>query len=356
MRRGFLYATGRKTFFLKPYPPLRRWRKVGRQLVLLYHKLILRVETVFETPVREPRRVEGPMQPLVVHKSKRNIFGIVRTYRLLRGSSLTHDPDGVCTLMDLTDSASKPTVGQPNLPSTSQFGPFPNKSAFSLADWYWNSSRKSFKDFQQLITLFKQRDFRLSDTLSLDWRAAFRALGANREDVPDDEGGWIHDDGWKTTAITIDVPLHHRTRNPGYDTYTAGSFHHRSIVSVIKERISNPKDNPLFHYQPYQATWKPNDMDATPELELHGELYCSRAFRDANEKVQALPVTERNEGLERVVVGMMFWTDGTQLTSFGGASLWPCYMFFGNESKYRRSQPSNHLGEQVAYFMKVRSC
>lgn len=32
----------------------------------------------------------------------------------------------------------------------------------------------------------------------------------------------------------------------------------------------------------------------------------------------------------------------------------PCICFFGNESKYRRSKTSLQLGEQVAYFEKVR--
>jgi hypothetical protein len=49
----------------------------------------------------------------------------------------------------------------------------------------------------------------------------------------------------------------------------------------------------------------------------------------------------------------MFWSDSTQLASFGDASLWPLYMFMGNESKYRRCKPSQHLCSHVAYFKKV---
>jgi hypothetical protein len=50
----------------------------------------------------------------------------------------------------------------------------------------------------------------------------------------------------------------------------------------------------------------------------------------------------------------MFWSDATQLTSFGNAKLWPLYMYFGNESKYCRCKPTNHLCEHVAYFQTVR--
>jgi hypothetical protein len=235
--------------------------------------------------------------------------------------------------------------------SGTQWGPFSNKSSFSIADWYWDSKDKSFADLQKLLALFKQPDFSIPDVLGTNWKAAFKALGANREDLPDHEARWIHDDGWKTTPITIDVPFHRTTRNRGLETYTAGEFRHRSIVSVIKEKICNPKDAPAFHYHPYQATWKP--FDDAPEVELYGELYTSRAFRDAHNEIQALPTTKENEGLERVAVALMFWSDGTQLTSFGGVSLWPLYLFFGNESKHQRCQPSNHLGEQIAYFIKV---
>src|ERR1700692_4795001 len=49
----------------------------------------------------------------------------------------------------------------------------------------------------------------------------------------------------------------------------------------------------------------------------------------------------------------MFWSDATQLTSFGNAKLWPTYMYFGNESKYRRCKPSCHLSNHVAYFETV---
>lgn len=49
----------------------------------------------------------------------------------------------------------------------------------------------------------------------------------------------------------------------------------------------------------------------------------------------------------------MFASDATMLASFGTAKLWPLYLYFGNDSKYRRGKPSENLCEQVAYFEKV---
>ncbi|KJA18100.1 hypothetical protein HYPSUDRAFT_145489 [Hypholoma sublateritium FD-334 SS-4] len=49
----------------------------------------------------------------------------------------------------------------------------------------------------------------------------------------------------------------------------------------------------------------------------------------------------------------MFGSDATHLTSFGSAALWPCYMYFGNESKYRRCKPTCNLCNHIAYFQKL---
>ncbi|KAJ3524956.1 hypothetical protein NMY22_g10778 [Coprinellus aureogranulatus] len=273
---------------------------------------------------------------LVLHKSKRNAFGVVRAYRLPRGSTLTHDPDQTLTLRDLTDNipskaGNGPAGSHPHDINNKGWGPFSSSSAFLLVDWYWRSKDKSFRDFQALISIFKSSEFSLSQVVSVDWKAAFKALGANREDLPDHEGAWIQDDGWKKSPVTIDVPFHFRMRNPGTESYMAGTLHHRSIVSVIKEKIKNTSDSQAFHYQPYKATWKPTGE--APERELYGELYASRAFRDAHEKVQALPGTPVD----------FIWRNGI-------VALLP---FLRKRVKISEVQPSERLGEQIAYFIKL---
>ena len=49
----------------------------------------------------------------------------------------------------------------------------------------------------------------------------------------------------------------------------------------------------------------------------------------------------------------MLWSDSTQLTSFGNASLWPIYLFVGNQSKYVRSKTSLLTAQHLAYVPKV---
>ena len=44
------------------------------------------------------------------------------------------------------------------------------------------------------------------------------------------------------------------------------------------------------------------------------------------------------------------------LAAFGTAKLWPLYMFYGNDSKYKRAKPTEKLFETIAYFEKVSRC
>ncbi|TEB30442.1 hypothetical protein FA13DRAFT_1710454 [Coprinellus micaceus] len=296
-------------------------------------------------------RVEGSRdsenQKVAPSPPKRNAFQVLKAYAIPPGTTMTHDPDQGVKL----PSASRVKAVKSRSPPVEQYGPFPTKSAFELAEWYWGSSQKSLSDFEKLIRIVHNPGFSLPDTLGVNWHAAFKTLGANRDDLSEQDGSWIQDDGWKNTPISIEVPFHRLQKNTGVEMYFAGNFRHRKILSVIKEKIASTEDSRQFHYQPYRATWKPSET--SPDLELYGELYSSRAFREANEEVQSLPSTPRIEGLERVVVSLMFWSDATKLASFGPSTLWPCYMFFGNESKYRRCQPSEGLGRQIAYFIKL---
>ena len=42
-----------------------------------------------------------------------------------------------------------------------------------------------------------------------------------------------------------------------------------------------------------------------------------------------------------------------QLTNFGTASLWPIYLFFGNQSKYMQCKSSAFAAHHIAYIPKV---
>jgi Plavaka transposase len=188
------------------------------------------------------------------------------------------------------------------------------------------------------------------------WAKIDAELGQNDFDGDSssvEEGVWEDEDaGWHRSPIEISVPFHNRAKNSGPKNFIVGELYHRSLVSVIHEKLVDPHDDQYFHYEPFQLFWNPTD--SSDDIRVHGELYTSPAFLEAHRELQDSP-REPGCDLPRVVVAMMFASDATHLTSFGNAKLWPCYLFFGNESKYHRCKPTYNLCNHVAYFQAV-SC
>jgi hypothetical protein len=303
----------------------------------------------------DPRLSESsePSPGFRLFQTPRNIFGLFRQY--FSETLPNHDPEEHKDLFDLTDEpiiSSAPCSPENRNP----FGPFPNKNSFRLADWHWNHGvQKSRESFNLLLDIVGDPEFRPEDVRQTNWAKIDSKLAANDFDGnKDDEAEWMDEDaGWIRTPITISVPFHNRTRNPGPQDYYVGDLYHRSFVSVIREKLSKPQDDRHFHYEPFELYWQPTAASANERV--HGELYMSSVMLDAHRELQESP-GEPGCNLPRVIVAMMFWSDATHLTSFGNAQLWPGYLFFGNESKYRRCKPSCHLCNHVAYFQAVSHC
>jgi hypothetical protein len=231
------------------------------------------------------------------------------------------------------------------------FGPYPNKNSLLLGDWYWNhGAQKSQKSFQDLINIVASPDFKSEDIRHTCWSAIDKILGVANFD--DKESEWENEDaGWMRSPIAIDVPFHRQMKSSeGWCRHVIGHLYHRSIVSVIKEKLGNPVEDQHFHYEPYGLFWKPTLQ--SKKVRVHGELYTSSSFEEAHRSLQESP-GEPGCQLPRCVVALMFWSDETLLTSFGKTKLWPVYLFFGNESKYRRCKPSLNLCNHIAYFEAV---
>lgn len=275
-----------------------------------------------------------------------NTFGLFRKY--FSTSFPTHDPDAEMQIDELSEVSD---YDKSNTISTSLFEPYPNQSAFLLGEWYWNSGVQKTKDgFQKLINIISGNNFNPTDVKNIPWDSLNKCLGEST----DSEDRWIDepDAGWKETSISLPIPFSKNARKPGLQPYTFPPFTHRSIVSVLREKMSNQQDFHKFHLEPYELRWRRKNMAMTESTRVHGELYTSAAFLEAHNEIQSA-AGEPGCTLPRVLVGLMFGSDSTQLTSFGNASLWPCYMYFGNESKYRRCKPTCNLCNHIAYFQKV---
>jgi hypothetical protein len=283
----------------------------------------------------------------------RNVFGLFRQYHSEVLPS--HDPEEHVELQDLSDIPTITAHPQIQPSSPSLLYPYPNESSFLLGDWYWNRGhQKSHQSFSELVSIVGHLGFKPEDVRHTKWSEINSKLAKNDFD---EQGGakgeeeWLDEDaGWKKSPISISVPFHSRAKMPGPKNFVVGDLYHRSLIAVIREKLADPQADPHFHYEPFELFWKPDDTRA--KVQVHGELYTSPAFLDAHREVQELPA-EPGCNLPRVVAAMMFWSDATHLTSFGNAKLWPCYLCFGNESKYRRCKPTCHLCSHVAYFQTV---
>lgn len=282
-------------------------------------------------------------------KSPRNIFGLSRTY--FGHVPLDHDPEQNILPNDLVDSSShEPLEPLPDDTGIQKFHPYPNRNSYLLGHWYWcDGSQKSQHSFNNLINIIGDPEFNANDIRNTKWSKINSALAIGEQSTEAEEEWEEEEAGWVKTPVTIGVPFTQRAKNPGPKNFTIPGFYHRSLVSVIKEKLGNRNDHQHFHYEPFKLHWQPKGGS---EVNVYGELYSSAEFIKAHTELQECP-RDPECSLPRVVLALMFWSDTTHLTSFGKAQLWPLYMGFGNESKYRRCRPSLHLLNHVAYFEKV---
>ena len=308
-------------------------------------------ETSVSGVVAEPCSSNSPRANSGVRhllKTIRNKFGLFRQFSTSEAPS--HDPEAEVTpeaLSDVVDPPKPPSSISPE----NMFHPYPNRNAFRLGDWYWNGgAQKSQSSFKELIEIVGDTDFSPSDVRDVNWNHLNQHLAEGDQ--------WLDEDaGWERTPVTISVLFQPRRNastdsqpNPGPRDFLVTDFYHRSILSIIQEKLANPVDDQHFHYEPYSLHWQPDQLP--DPVKVYSEFYTSPAFMDAHRDLQSSP-PERGCNLQRCIVALMFASDATQLCSHSEVKLWPLYLFFGNESKYRRCKPTDNLCNHVAYFQGV---
>ncbi|KAG6904574.1 hypothetical protein DXG01_008979 [Tephrocybe rancida] len=324
--------------------PQRKHRLPGRFVDFVPHSAIP-LQTTVDKEV--PTELHIPC-----FQSRRNIFGLYQTY--FSATPPSHDPDDISTLTDLVDYALEPAKTIPTLSMHKQpaYYPYPNLNSFALGNWYWtHGGQKSQEDFKVLLDIIGSPDFQPEDVQSTPWKAINDTLGCNDCDDEDQRCEWEDEDaGWCQTHVILDVPFHTRMKNTGTHSTVIGDLYHRSVVSILKEKLANAIDVPYIHYEPYELTWSPSSE--AEEIRVYGELFTSPALLDAHRELQRSPL-EPGCNLPCCIISLMIWSDATHLTDFGTSKLWPAYLYIGNESKYRRCKPSLHLANHIAYFQSV---
>jgi len=98
-----------------------------------------------------------------------------------------------------------------------------------------------------------------------------------------------------------------------------------------------------------QIWWSPLTGE---EQAVYDELYMTEAWNTAQDEIQK---QKQMDGcnLEKVIAGIMLWSDSTQLAQFSHALAWLVYLFLGNLSKYARQAADTQVCHPIAFIPPV---
>ncbi|KLO05634.1 hypothetical protein SCHPADRAFT_839152 [Schizopora paradoxa] len=272
-------------------------------------------------------------EPLEVIRTERNAFGVFREY-IGRPS---HDPDQFVSIDDLSDI--RRARREPNhdaiLEETSEelerpwYLPAKNPSTFRILDWANNGNNS--KSTSQMQILFDDvlgaPDFNRAEVLGVKVKRETARFDEAMAEDEDRGTGWIH------TEVSIQIP--DGKRHDSYDdvsTFQVGGVSLRKIVPIVREIFADRKAEE-YHLTPFREFWQPDE--GGPAKRVLNNLYTTDIYIQAHEEVNAIP-REPGDVHERVIVALMLYSDSTRLAQFGSASLWPIYLFLGNQSMLAR--------------------
>jgi hypothetical protein len=320
-----------------------------------------------EPPSQAPADNGGP-----VFRTLPDNFGV---YRVYPGGRPTSTPDEIYTISDSVGSLNISTIDPapmsrswfspfgPSLEAVTglavkSFAPFPNESTFHLMSWFYSlSNTKSHAELDRLVNeVILAPAFLPADLVG--FRAAKEATRMDKYLT----SGSQHDfppftssqDEWIETSVLLSLPCDGIKHASEADApkFEVKSLYHRRIVDVIRSALSKPAAQ-KFHLFPFREYWKSSPDEPTERI--YSEAFTSDFFLEQYEKIRLQSHTDSAKKHTPVMIGLMFWSDSTHLTSFGTASLWPIYLYFGNQSKYTRAKPSEFAAHHLAYVPKVIS-
>lgn len=245
--------------------------------------------------------------------------------------------------------------------SNNILAPFLNVTLFRLMSWFYNGRQtKSIADLDELVDSVIQPDDFSKEHLK-DFSAG--KVLKEMDDFFDDTAPCPASDGWIEGSVKIRVPCTGvKQKEKDAPLYEIKGLFYRKPLEVIKNAFQSPSSK-KFHYTPFklyqQRPFNPSDTEPISDR-LHSELYNSPAFIDEHNHVQEEQWAKQQEHpedmslkLPNALAGMMLWSDATRVGNWGDQSMWPIYLYFGNQSKYDRAKPSAHAAHHIAYIPKV---
>ncbi|KAG2743859.1 hypothetical protein P692DRAFT_20878151 [Suillus brevipes Sb2] len=225
--------------------------------------------------------------------------------------------------------------------------PFPNRTIYRLMTWMTSGShQKSQAEVTRLVKdVIQAEDFNLKDLDGFSVRKCLCAL-----DNGPGKGTVTFPDDWVETDINIDIPT--KLKDDPSETFTIPGFHYRPLVAVIRSAFADIQAH-AFHLFPFKCVWK--DPLDNHEERIFDELYTSDSWLQAQDDLQR-QAKEPGCSLERIIAGLMFFSDATHLANFGTAKAWPLYLYFGNLSKYACSSPTSGACHLVGFLPSLPDC
>ena len=311
------------------------------------------------SPTTSPEPEEPELQQI---KTEPDDFGLYRIYPIRP----TLIPDADPILEDVCDAPGLETFETPSpgrwwarfgsaAVKTAKkinniFSPFENSTIFRLINWYHSGSGEmSISRLNSLVKdVINHSDFQKEH---LDNFSAKREL-ERLDDEEDTSYPFSNENVWKVSTITISLPAEgvKQTSENNAPVLEVPGVHHRKLVEAITTAFQDETAK-KFHFTPHHLYWKP-----TPESEperVITELFNSDAFITEYKDLLKHCPPSSGPDIETAIAAMMLWSDSTHLAEFGTASLWPIYLFFGNQSKYSRARPSDFAAHHVAYIPSV---
>lgn len=290
-----------------------------------------------------PPSIHRILDPL---RTTTNRFGLLREYPYRP----SFDPDASITIKDLSNYASPTPIDNAPTTNTSISSPppwpFKNMTVYLLMEWMiTGSNQKSIGEVDRLASMVTSPDFNVDELAGFNAHTASRTL--DQSENQDGKGPYVGD-AWCETAVDISIPLGSKSSSGLSQIFSVPGLHYRPLLGVLKSALADVTAL-RFHFSPFKRFWK---QPSGHEERCFDELYTSDAWLEEHDRLEKQP-NEPGCKLEKVILGLMFWSDSTHLANFGSASVWPLYLFFGNLSKYFRGKPGSGASHHVAYIPSV---
>jgi hypothetical protein len=201
-------------------------------------------------------------------------------------------------------------------------------SGLLMAYHYSGTGQQSVAELQRLMSFVSDPLFRHADALSFSHTREVKNMDAYLQDKANP---FREEYGWHKSAVKIRLPKEGTKWPSETDApeLEIPGVYHRSIVDII-ESIFTGNVTTTFNMIPYREYWQ---CSPDRSIEVFSEAYSSPEMLETFDEINALP-REAGDEYECAIASLMLWSDATHLVNFGDASLWPFYLYFGNQSKY----------------------